>query len=75
VPTGCPAQARAQVAYLVAVPTVVWSLPVVSVFDVGLDPWNTGWLVVIVLSVVALMLIRAWEGRSALAARAGSGAR
>jgi hypothetical protein len=53
----------------VAVPTVVWSLPVVSVFSTGLDPWNTGWLVFMILSVIALALITAWDGRRALAAQ------
>ncbi|SNY49768.1 hypothetical protein [Paractinoplanes atraurantiacus] len=66
---------RVEDAREVAVPTVVWSLPVVSVFDTGLDPWNTGWLVFIVLSVIALVLITAWDGRRALAAQRGSSAR
>ncbi|MEU4156506.1 hypothetical protein [Actinoplanes sp. NPDC026670] len=66
---------RVEDAREMAVPTVVWSLPVVSVFDTGLDPWNTGWLVFIVLSTVALVLITAREGRAALAARRGSSAR
>ena len=48
---------------------------VVSVFDTGLDPWNTGWLVFIILSVIALVLITAWDGRSALAAHYGPSAR
>ncbi|MBM2618541.1 hypothetical protein JIG36_23580 [Actinoplanes sp. LDG1-06] len=66
---------RVEDAREVALPTVVWSLPVVSVFDTGLDPWNTGWLVFIVLSVIAVVLITAWDGRNALAARRGSNAR
>ncbi len=66
---------RVEDAREVAVPTVVWSLPVVSVFDTGLDPWNTAWLVFMVLSVIALLLITAGDGRSALAAQHGSGAR
>ncbi|BEL06346.1 hypothetical protein Q0Z83_045370 [Actinoplanes sichuanensis] len=66
---------RVEDAREVAVPTVVWSLPVVSVFDAGLDAWNTAWLVFIVLSVVALMLITVGEGRRALAAQRGSTAR
>jgi len=41
----------------------------VSVFDTGLDPWNSGWLVFIVLSVIALALITVAEGRRALAAQ------
>jgi len=60
---------RVEDAREVAVPTVVWSLPVVSVFDTGLDPWNTGWLVFIILSVIALALITVRDGRSALAAQ------
>ncbi|MFI6231154.1 hypothetical protein ACIBCR_28040 [Micromonospora echinospora] len=60
---------RVEDAREVAVPAVVWSLPVVSVFDTGLDPWNTGWLVFIILSVIALALITAWDGRRALAAQ------
>ncbi|GAB7045217.1 hypothetical protein [Catenuloplanes indicus] len=60
---------RVEDAREVALPTVVWSLPVVSVFDTGLDPWNTGWLVFIVLSVIAVMLITAVDGRRALTAR------
>lgn len=66
---------RVEDAREVALPTVVWSLPVVSVFDTGLDPWNTGWLVFIVLSVIALALITAGDARSALAAQHGPGAR
>lgn len=66
---------RVEDAREVAMPTVVWSLPVVSVFDTGLDAWNTGWLVFIVLTAVALALITAGDGRSALAAQHGSGAR
>ncbi|PRX23004.1 hypothetical protein [Actinoplanes italicus] len=66
---------RVEDAREVAVPTVVWSLPVVSVFDTGLDPWNTGWLVFIILSVIALVLITVGEGRRVLAAQQGSCAR
>ncbi|WP_250034980.1 hypothetical protein [Paractinoplanes maris] len=66
---------RVEDAREVALPTVVWSLPVVSVFDTGLDRWNTGWLVFIVLSVIALGLITVWDGRRALAAQRGSSAR
>ncbi|WP_033340938.1 hypothetical protein [Catenuloplanes japonicus] len=66
---------RVEDAREVATPTVVWSLPVVSVFDSGLDPWNTGWLVFIVLSVVALMAITVRDGRIALAAQRGADAR
>ncbi|MDP9793263.1 hypothetical protein J2S43_001775 [Catenuloplanes nepalensis] len=66
---------RVEDAREVALPTAVWSLPVVSVFDTGLDPWNTGWLVFIVLSVIAIALITVRDGRNALAARRGTGAR
>jgi hypothetical protein len=66
---------RVEDAREVAVPTVVWSLPVVSVFDTGLDPWNTGWMVFMILSVVALVVISAGDARSALAAQHGSSAR
>ncbi|MEU8661137.1 hypothetical protein [Actinoplanes philippinensis] len=66
---------RVEDAREMAVPTVVWSLPVVSVFEAGLDPWNTGWLAFIMLSVVALVLITAWEGRNTLAAQRGAGIR
>ncbi|GAA3383846.1 hypothetical protein [Cryptosporangium minutisporangium] len=66
---------RVEDAREVALPTVVWSLPIVSVFDTGLDPWNTGWLVFMILSIIALLLITAWEGRRALAAQHASSAR
>ncbi|SHN14166.1 hypothetical protein [Cryptosporangium aurantiacum] len=59
---------RVEDARELAMPTAVWSLPVVSVFSAGLDPWNTAWLVFIVLSIIALLLITAWTGRSTLAA-------
>ena len=65
---------RVEDAREVALPTVVWSLPVVSVFDTGLDPWNTGWLVFIVLSVIALALVTISAGRRALAAQQGPNA-
>ncbi|WP_212989258.1 hypothetical protein [Actinoplanes auranticolor] len=66
---------RVEDAREVGLPTVVWSLPVVSVFDTGLDPWNTGWLVFIILSVIALVLITVWDGRRTLAAQRVSSAR
>ncbi|MBB3100343.1 hypothetical protein FHR83_008065 [Actinoplanes campanulatus] len=66
---------RVEDAREVAVPTVVWSLPVVSVFDTGLDPWNSGWLVFIILSVIALVLITVGDGRRALAAQRAPSAR
>jgi hypothetical protein len=66
---------RVEDAREVGLPTAVWSLPVVSVFDTGLDPWNTGWLIFIVLSVVALVLITVVEGRIAPAAQHGPSTR
>ena len=59
----------------VATPTVVWSLPVVSVFDTGLGWWNAAWLVFIVLGVVALALVNAWTARSGMVARHATSAR
>ncbi|MDG4798328.1 hypothetical protein [Micromonospora sp. WMMD1082] len=53
----------------VAVPTVVWSLPVVSVFSTALGWWNAAWLAFIVLSVIALALINARTARSGVVAR------
>lgn len=66
---------RVEDAREVAVPTVVWSLPVMSVFGSGLDSWNTAWLVFIFLSVVALALITAWTGRSTLVTQQATSAR
>jgi hypothetical protein len=53
----------------VTVPTVVWSLPVVSVFSTAFGWWNAAWLVFIVLSVIALALIDARTARSGAVAR------
>jgi hypothetical protein len=53
----------------VAAPTVVWSLPVVSVFSTAFGWWNAAWLVFIVLSVIALALINARTARSGMVAR------
>ncbi|MCO1654018.1 hypothetical protein [Pseudonocardia humida] len=53
----------------VTVPTVVWSLPVVSVFATAPGWWTTAWLVFIALSVVALALIMARTAPSAVVAR------
>ena len=53
----------------VAVPTVVWSLPVVSVFSTAFGWWQAAWLVFIVLSVIALALINARTPRSGMVAR------
>lgn len=52
-----------------AVPTVVWSLPVVSVLDTTLGWWTAAWLGSIVLGVVALALINAWTAHSGAVAR------
>jgi hypothetical protein len=59
----------------VTVPSVVWCLPVVSVFSTALGWWNVAWLVFIVLSVIALALINARTPRSAMVARQAAGAR
>ncbi|GAA0228834.1 hypothetical protein [Cryptosporangium japonicum] len=56
---------RVEDAREVAVPTAVWSLPVVSVFATGLDSWNYAWLAFIVLSVVALVAITVATARGA----------
>ena len=53
----------------VAVPTVVWSLPVVSVFSTAFGWWNAAWLIFIVLSVITLTLINARTARSGMVAR------
>ena len=53
----------------VATPTVVWSLPVVSVIDTGLGWWNAAWLVFIVLGVITFALVNAWTARSGVVAR------
>ncbi|MEV4512657.1 hypothetical protein AB0K00_27265 [Dactylosporangium sp. NPDC049525] len=47
----------------VAVPTMVWLLPVISVFDTPLARWHTAWMAFIALSVVALILVNAWTAR------------
>ena len=59
----------------VATPTVVWSLPVVSVFGTALGWWNAAWLVFIVLGVIALALVNAWTARSGVVARHAMSAR
>ncbi|MCW6006686.1 hypothetical protein K1W54_19170 [Micromonospora sp. CPCC 205371] len=59
----------------VAVPTVVWSLPVVSVFSTAFGWWNVAWLVFIVLSVIALALINARTAGSGTVARQVTSAR
>ncbi|UUN24993.1 hypothetical protein [Streptomyces sp. FIT100] len=60
---------RVEDAREVATPTVVWSLPIVSVFDTALGWWNVAWLVFIVLSVITLALITMSTARSSAAAR------
>jgi hypothetical protein len=59
----------------VSAPTVVWSLPVVSVFSTAFGWWNAAWLVFIVLSVIALALIDARTPRSGAVARHVTSAR
>ncbi|MEH1128475.1 hypothetical protein [Micromonospora sp. CPCC 206061] len=59
----------------VTVPTVVWSLPVTSVFSTAFGWWNVAWLVFIVLSVIALALIDARTARSGTVARHVTSAR
>lgn len=52
-----------------AMPTVVWSLPVVSVFSTMPGSWNAAWLAFIVLSVITLALITARTPGSGMVAR------
>ena len=66
---------RVEDAREIAMPTMVWSLPVVSVFETGLDWWNAAWLAFIVLSVIALALVNAWTPRSGMVARHATTAR
>ncbi|GCD44989.1 hypothetical protein [Streptomyces paromomycinus] len=60
---------RVEDARHVAVPSVVWCLPTVSVFGTALGWWNIGWLVFVVLDVVALALITTRTARSSTVAR------
>jgi hypothetical protein len=53
----------------VAVPTVVWSLPVMSVFSTASGWWNAAWLIFVVLSVITLALINARTAPSGMVAR------
>ncbi|MFE0627020.1 hypothetical protein ACFW3D_08640 [Streptomyces sp. NPDC058864] len=64
---------RVEDAREVATPTVVWSLPVVSVFETALGWWNVAWLVFIVLSAVAFALITARTAQSGTVARHATG--
>ncbi|MDX2849213.1 hypothetical protein PV342_12240 [Streptomyces sp. PA03-3a] len=66
---------RVEDAREVATPSVVWSLPVVSVFETALGWWNAAWLGFIVLSVVAFALITARTPQSGTVARHATGAR
>ncbi|MET9874052.1 hypothetical protein ABZZ36_05360 [Actinacidiphila glaucinigra] len=66
---------RVEDAREVATPTVVWSLPVVSVFDTGLGWWNAAWLVFVALSAVTLALITARTAQSGTVARHATTAR
>ncbi|MFI6984078.1 hypothetical protein ACIBSV_36490 [Embleya sp. NPDC050154] len=60
---------RVEDAREVATPTVVWCLPVASVFDTALGWWNAAWLVFVVLGAVTLVLITARTARSSTVAR------
>ena len=60
---------RVEDAREVAMPTVVWSLPVASVFSTVSGWWIATWLVFIVLSVAALTLVNARTARSGMVAR------
>ncbi|WP_327010465.1 hypothetical protein OHA72_26335 [Dactylosporangium sp. NBC_01737] len=53
----------------VAVPTMVWTLPVVSVFTAPLGNWHLAWMVFIAASAVALVLVNTWTTRRGRAAR------
>ncbi|WP_181764594.1 hypothetical protein [Streptomyces albidus (ex Kaewkla and Franco 2022)] len=53
----------------VATPTVVWSLPVVSVFETAHGWWIAAWLVFIALSAITLALITARTAQSGTVAR------
>ncbi|SNS00035.1 hypothetical protein [Actinacidiphila glaucinigra] len=66
---------RVEDAREVATPTVVWSLPVVSVFETALGWWNVAWLAFIVLSVITFALITARTPQSGTVARHATGAR
>lgn len=52
-----------------ATPTVVWPLPIVSVFSTAPGWWNAAWLVFVILSVIALALITARTPGSGMVAR------
>ncbi len=52
-----------------ATPTVVWPLPIVSVFGTVPGWWDAAWLIFVVLSVFALALITARTPGSGMVAR------
>jgi hypothetical protein len=60
---------RVEDAREVATPTVVWCLPIASVFDTALGWWNAAWLVFIAVSAVTLALITVWTASSGTVAR------
>ncbi|MFI1379818.1 hypothetical protein [Embleya sp. NPDC020886] len=60
---------RVEDAREVAAPTVVWCLPIASVFDTALGWWNAAWLVFVVLGAGTLALITARTAPSGTVAR------
>ncbi|QPP07517.1 hypothetical protein G4Z16_15230 [Streptomyces bathyalis] len=60
---------RVEDARNVATPTVVWSLPVVSVFETALGWWIAAWLAFIALSAITLALITTRTAQSGTVAR------
>ena len=60
---------RVEDAREVAAPTVVWCLPVVSVFASAPGWWNAAWLIFIVVGAITLGLINAWTAPSGMVAR------
>lgn len=66
---------RVEDAREVATPTVVWLLPIVSVFDTALGWWSTAWLVFVALSTVTLALITKRTAQSGTVARHVTSAR
>ncbi|MEV0133789.1 hypothetical protein AB0H83_35655 [Dactylosporangium sp. NPDC050688] len=60
---------RVEDARAVATPSVVWCLPVVSVFSTTAGWWNAAWLVFTVLGVAALALISARTAGTGTVAR------
>jgi hypothetical protein len=66
---------RVEDAREIAAPTVVWSLPVVSMSATAPGWWTAGWLAFIVLGVVTLALITARTPHSGVVARNAMGVR